>query len=191
MADQILYYGSSATPDTGVNKTGIGGSIPSAVVDYITANACGAGTVFQAALTLASLPVTVTATSTAVGFGGTKIFTFPQAHIISLGATATLTTAEDSANLVDVLTATVGIGSAVANDVDMTDATDDDFATSDTASAGAVKLVSAGFKAFNGTVTAPAAWLNVTVPADKITDDTSGDVLVSGKIYINWIYSGV
>jgi hypothetical protein len=179
------------------------GSVPTAIAEDMplglvqTAGKIAAqhtgGTVRQTKLTLAAVQVSVVG-ATGVGFGGTQIYDFPKGQIHVLGVTAAL--AFDFAGTSITATAVIsfGLGTAVAANGNLNDATDIDLLPS-TNSAAAVAGITAAKGAslvtsaqFDGRTTAKDMFLNLNVPDANIGE--TDIVKATGTIVITWVDLG-
>lgn len=167
----------------------------------VTAVEYGNDVLHKTVLTLTATPVPITSTTTANGFGGVKLYDFPQGHIRLHGCVVNISAiAVDPAEQDNFTDATpegdVGIGSVIIANADAlgTDATDDDMATGAaftmSSFTAAVTCPPEASLNFNGTATALAANLNVLVDAADIDDDASTEVLVTGTVTLSWTNLG-
>lgn len=141
---------------------------------------------------LNGVPISVSATGSAVGFGSAVIGEFPTKQLFIRGSAARLSFVKQDANIIATWSGDWALGSAPTADAVLTDATDFDVAGA-----------SGGFAigpAVAGVIAAPAApartnievvktWaaadevnLNLLVDAASITDDETGVVKVYGTI---------
>lgn len=211
VGSRVVQIDSSPAGDQ-FNKTGTGNTDWTRVFEASAPAEAGAaegaavtateviGTVRKTTLTLTDVEVALSAVSTARGFGGTKIYEFPEGRILFLGCMAALTISVPTADQADFAATPegdVGIGSVIAANADAigTDATDDDFAT------GVAFDMAAGFTddivlqsepvgQFNGTATPVDVNVNVIVDAADIDDDSSPSVTVTGTVVLHWINLG-
>jgi len=154
-------------------------------------------------LTLTNTPVAVVSVTTGAGVAGTKIYDFPEGHLAVYASYASLTLSIATANQADFTDGTpegdIGIGTAAPADADAlgNDATDDDICTS-TAFTMASYAVATSFivppdsaaQEFDGSSTAKDVYVNILVDAADIDDDTTSEILVSGTVFLRWIFCG-
>jgi hypothetical protein len=181
--------------DLGVPETGL----PNGTTVFASEE--GDGIVNKTILDLISTPVSVVSVTTGNGVGGTKIYDFPQGRILMLGCMADLLVTIASGNQADFTDATpegdIGIGSVAPANADAlgTDATDDDMSTA-TAFTMAnytdpeVQAPSEASLQFDGTSTPLDMIVTALVDAADIDDDTTSELLVSGKVVFHWINLG-
>lgn len=138
--------------------------------------------------------VTVTAVSTAVGFGSVVLSGLPEGQIKMLGAAVRLTVSGSGAdaNLVDTWNGDFGIGTTPADDATITGADVNMIAS--TALGAAVAEVAPTVNAINGTDAvfdntdgSLEVNLNVLVDAADITDDESVDLTCEGVFEMTYI----
>lgn len=156
-------------------------------------------------LTLASTPITIASTdTTTIGYGGIKIYEFPEGYIRILGASLSATITMDGTQSAYFTDATaegdISIGSSIVNSAEAlgsADTSDDDIvgAAAWTMDAYAVATAVTGSfdttpASLDGTGTAIDANLNVTVDAVELTADNP-TILVSGTVVIYWINESV
>lgn len=167
----------------------------------VTATETGNSVVHKTVLTLASTPVPITSTGSANGFGGVKLYDFPEGRILVLGTMANLSMTVPASEQADFTDDTpegdAGIGTVIIANADAfgTDATDDDLATGTavamTAFADAsITCASEPSTQFDGTSTAKDINLNVLIDAADIDDDVSTSVEVSGTVTCTWVNLG-
>lgn len=177
-------------------ETGDLGGTSQGTIDVVES---GVGGFHQTKLTLTETPLEVSATSTANGVGGVKIYDLPAGHIHSLGAVATLSiSCETTTDFTDATPeGDIGIGTVAPANADAlgTDATDDNIGTAEafTMASHAVSGVEIAPELnlnIDGTGTAADVYLNALIDAADIDDDATTNLLVSGTITLNWIYLG-
>jgi hypothetical protein len=138
--------------------------------------------------------VTVTAVSTAIGFGSAVISDFEEGNVLLLGCVATLAFAGSGsdANLADDWSGDFGIGSTPASDATITGADVDILASQalDTASSEAhasARYADPGVAIIDNTDGSAEMNLNLLIDAADITDDESVDITVTG--YVDIVYT--
>ena len=164
-----------------------------------------AGFIQKTTITLASTPVSIASDdTTTIGYGGVKIYDFPDGFIRILGASLELTIAMDDTQSAYFTDATpegdIAIGSTIANSAEAlgsSDTSDDDIvgAVAWTAAAYAVATAVTGSfdtapASLDGTSSAIDANLNVTVDATELTADDP-TLEISGTVIIYWINESV
>lgn len=141
--------------------------------------------------------VTVSAASTAVGFGTAVIGDFEEGNVLFLGAVSNFTFAGSGsdANLTADWEGDYAIGSTATADVTL-DGTDVDIipSTAIAAATAEVSPVTRGANAtqvmLNNTDGSLEINLNLLIDAADITDDESVDITVTGELYIAYIMLG-
>lgn len=158
-----------------------------------------AGLINKTTITLTDLLVAVTSVSTANGFGGTKIYTFPAGRIVHFGAmTDVALSVETEADFTNgTPEGDVGVGTAAPADADAlgTDAADDDFCTATAFvmaaySDASVQCPSEAVQQKNGVSTAIPMFVNILVDAADIDDDVTTNVKVNGTVTFFWMNLG-
>ena len=153
----------------------------------------GDGNVHQTVLTLAATPITVVGAS-GIGFGGTKVYDFPEGRIMILGVTASvgfpiISTEGDLANTAD---GDWSMGSTSEEDGSQDRATDIDMIPSTATSANSLSTATTAALAasahIDGTTTAVDVYVNLTID-DGETDETS-ICGATGTVTISWINLG-
>lgn len=127
--------------------------------------------------------------------GGMKIYDFPSAAVMLLGATSDLTTTAGAGGIADTAAVVCSLGSVtVANTNDTLTSTEADFmpSTSGTLSGGIGacdgQTTTALLAIFDGTATATDLYLNFAMPdAGSSADDT---LTVAGTITLTWAHLG-
>ena len=179
------------------------GSVPSAIAEDMplslvqTAGKIAAqhtgGFIRQTLLTLAAAQVSVVG-ATGVGFGGTQIYDFPKGRILVLGVVANLAFNFAGTSVLATSTVDYALGTAVAADANLTDATDIDLCELTTTGAATAGITAAkGGKLaasaqFNGTTTAKDMFLNLNIPDASMAE--TDIVKVTGTILVTWVDLG-
>ena len=149
----------------------------------------GDGVMHQTVLTCAAVPVSVVGAS-GVGFGGAKIYTFPEGRILVLGVTASLKVDPLASNLEAADGGDYGIGTTIVSDADLGDTTDVDLcpATSIDPIGTAVGAALAASAHFDGTSSAKMVNLNLLID----DADIGGTEIVgmTGTVTLTWINLG-
>lgn len=162
----------------------------------ITSSEQGNSVVHKTVLTFTATPLTVT---DALAYASSKIYDFPEGHIMVLGAVGSLQFAVTSARagtINDNAGLSWGVGSVAASNitlattmVDIIPITAKTLAAATTAINTASNAVLAAAIRFDGTGTAADAYLNVAFPTN--TDiDADGTMTVTGTITITWLNLG-
>ncbi len=135
-------------------------------------------------------------------YGGTKIYDFPVGHIAILGCTCDgdFTAVE---TWLDTWAGDMCLGTAAPTDAQSTEAGEDNIqqlTATGTASAlvaaidasvqVAAVLTESGARWFNGTDTAVDLFLNMITDDDDGNTNTTGAMLFTGTITVNWVYLG-
>lgn len=157
--------------------------------DTTTVQEYGDGVMHQTVLTLDAFPVSVVG-ATGVGFGGGKVYTFPEGRILVLGVTASISLDPLSSNLDTADGGDYGLGTAIVADADLGDATDVDLcpSTSIDPIGTAVGAALAASAQFDGTTTAKTVNVNILIDdADIAGTEAIG---VDGTIRITWVFLG-
>lgn len=175
----------------------IGGSVPAAVVPYVTATEKGNGFVNQTLLTLRALPITMRDTEQG---GGAKIYTFPAGRIFRLGGVASIavtTTSAVASTLNASKTCNWGVGSTTQANATV-ETTEQDLinvaaftssATINVASAAATGVGAAVLAALDGSSSPIDAYLNLAV-AGATDIDGDATVTVTGSVLLTWANLG-
>lgn len=194
----LLQSGAEIRVQAGANmvcELGVGAANEAAGV---SAAEFGEGIVHRTVLTLDAAEVAVTSVGAGIGFGGLKLYDFPEGRILVLGVTVDLALAVPAASQADFTDATpegdIGLGTAITADADLGDATDVDLCPSTAftmnAFAATVGAALAASAQFDGTTTAKTANLNCLVDAADIDDGATGEIEFSGTVTIHWINLG-
>jgi len=155
----------------------------------VTVVESGDGVVHKSVLTCAATPISVVGAS-GVGFGGVKIYTFPEGRILVLGVTASLEVDVLASNLEAADGGDYGIGTAIVGDADLGDATDIDLCPSTSidpigTAVGAALVASAHF---DGTGTAKTVNLNLLIDDGDIGGTEA--VGMTGTVTLSWVNLG-
>jgi hypothetical protein len=162
----------------------------------VVASERGNGIVQQTLLTCTNVSLTMRDTQQG---GGLKVYTFPEGRILVLGATGTMTFTTTSV-LASTLHASVscrwGLGTVTQSNATLATTEQDllpvtTFTSSATISVAntATNAALAASAQFDGTSTAKAAFLNISVPTG--TDiDADATVLANGTMLVSWAYLG-
>ena len=144
---------------------------------------------------LSALALSVSAVSTAVGWGTAIANDFPEGNLQILGVVANLQFTSSGANITATWTGNFSLGSTPTADFTLS-GTDADFLAS-TALAAATAKVSPVTRGANGTPFildntdgSLELNLNLLIAAATITDDTTVPVTVTGEIYVAYIVLG-
>lgn len=171
-------------------------SIPTAVADYVDLYHGRSGNMRTLVAQLTNCPLPVVSVSTAVGFGGVKVATFPVGKLLVARSIGNLAFSVASANQADFTDATpegdYGLGTVIVADADLGDATDVDLGPSTAltmaayASPRGVSELAAPAE-FDGSSTAKDVCVNLLIDAADIDDDVTTEVLVNGIIMIEYV----
>ena len=159
-----------------------------ASVSTVTADERGVDPFHCTVLTLASLSVSVVGAS-GIGFGGTKMYDFPEGLIHVLGVTANVTYDTDSCDLDDADGGDFGCGTTAPDDASI-DGTDVDLCPStsvDPLSGGGTAYLAAN-ALFDGTSTAKDMYFNQLIDDADIAATEA--LLVNGTISVLWLIVG-
>jgi hypothetical protein len=180
------------TPNSGVN-----GSVPANVQQYVTAVERGNDSCHKTILTLSALPITMRDTQQG---GGAQIYTFPAGRICRIGAIGSIavtTTSALASTLHTGVTCNWGVGSTTQANATVA-TTEQDFvnvaaftssATINVAGATATGVGPGVLASLDGTSAVIAAFLNLAVAL--LTDiDADATVTVTGTITITWANLG-
>jgi hypothetical protein len=172
------------------------GSVPVATLQSgVTVEERGDGVLHQTVFTLVSTSLTITDHTAAGAHGSIKLYDFPAGLIHFLGGSTNLTTLAGAGGVTDTAALVGSVGSVTtATDNATLTTTEADFipSTTGTLTAGAGTLLgkatASQIAVFDGTATAPDAYLNVAIPdAGCSANDT---LAVSGTITLTWINHG-
>ena len=171
------------TSGVGVTTSGIG-----AVANGVTATEYGDGVMHKTVLSLAEIPVVVVG-ATGVGFGGVKLYDFPEGRVLVLGVT------------VDSLIVTVGTGLDAADGGDWSfgtvisanatlDGTAVDLAPKTSADPinGANSVALAASAQFDGTTTAKDLTFSLIVDDGDIAGTVENTI--AGAVTVTWMNLG-
>jgi hypothetical protein len=150
----------------------------------------GSGLVHQTVLTCTQTPISVVGAA-GDGFGGVKIYTFPEGRILVLGVTASLEVDDLDSNLDDTADGgDYGIGTAIVSDADLGDATDVDLcpSTSIDPIGTAVGAALAASAHFDGT--SAAKTVNINLLIDDADIGGTEDVGMTGTVTLTWVNLG-
>ncbi len=153
------------------------------------------GGICQAVMTLTAVSVAIADPTGAAGYGGTKIYDFPQGYINILGLVADLTATAGAGGLADAWDGDISFGTTVADVGAGLAATEADWvaSTSTTQAAGGVAVTDAQSAVTNqtfidGHTTAADLFINFeTDDADTSALDT---LAVSGTVTVTWLQLG-
>lgn len=162
----------------------------------VTVAESGFGTFRKTVLTLTDVPVLV-GNTTAISFGGTKLYDFPTGRILVLGAivdniTFDLTSALNVTPIDDTMGGDVAFGTTLTEDSTL-DGTDVDLIPStsiDPISGGIAGAALAASAQFDGTTTAKEVNINIIIDDADVADGASDELLVSGTLTIHWVLLG-
>lgn len=144
----------------------------------------------QSVITCAETPISVVGAA-GDGFGGVKIYTFPEGRILVYGVTASLQVDELESDLEDSTAGgNYGIGTAIVSDADLGDATDVDLCPSTRIDpiGTAVGAALAASAHFDGTSAAKTVNLNLLI--DDADIDATELVGMVGTVTITWVNLG-
>lgn len=162
-----------------------------ATASNVTASHIGDPAMRRTVLTLAATPVVVAPGGTGTnGYGGTKIWDFPEGRVLLHGCVMDLNVTVDAANLDAADSGDVSVGSAVVTDGDLTDATDIDFCAAVNLDpiTNAAHSALASAAQFDGTATAKDMYLNMNISSNDIS--TTSTNTVSGTVTFTWSFLG-
>lgn len=155
------------------------------------------GQIHKSILTLTDCPLPIVSVTTGNGVGGLKIYDMPTGYIKFLGGDADLSIEVHADNQADYTDNTpegqLAVGTVAPANADAlgTDATDDNLLTAADFTMAAfadaeVLLAAEADLEINGLGTAVDVYLNGLVDAADIDDDTTSEILVSGRIVLIW-----
>ncbi len=149
----------------------------------------GMGPINQTVLTCTQTPISVVGAS-GVGFGGVKIYDFPEGRILVLGCTVSLEVDPLDSGLEDADGGDFALGTTIVDEATMGDAADVDLCpkTSIDPIGTAVGAALAASAQFDGTTTAKDANINLLID----DADIAGTEIVgmTGTVTLSWVNLG-
>jgi len=165
----------------------------------VTAVESGAGGFHKTVLTLADTPIVMADEAGVVGYGGLKVYDFPEGLIVFQGAVMDLDLTKSSAGIDDTWDGDVGLGTVTASN-NATLATTEQNLVPTTATPQAVAGATTADAqststeigtVLDGTTTAIDAFLNFLVDdADHDITATAANIIANGSITMHWIQLG-
>lgn len=138
-----------------------------------------------------AMPIVMADNAGVIAWGSRKLFTFPKATILVLGASLQAATGKTSAGILAAFRATFGLGTAAADNTNTLSANEQNIIPTTTMAAAAAGVgVAQAFNAaaiapLDGNTTAPSVYLNALInDADHDLTATPGNLLLTGQLVL-------
>lgn len=162
----------------------------------VRANEFGDRAIHKTVLQLTDTEINLTDAGASGGYGGVKLYDFPEGAIYFIGCVANLTITESTPNIIDNWTGNFAVGTAQATSAgsltgtraNLIDSTAIPAASGGTSTARGSSTTAQTSTMFDGTTTPVSAFLNMTMPDASISANAT--VRVNGTVTLIWTLVG-